>query len=69
MEPVISESELALFRFKNESAWKMCVKLIREGKLWVVADKGPYEFLRNDIGNNEPVDTRISPWHVDQNCS
>jgi len=45
MEAVISESELALFRFTCESAWKQCVKLIREGKLRVLEDTRPYEFL------------------------
>ncbi len=56
MEPVISESELAEFRFNCESTWKQCVKLIQEGKLRVVADSKPYKFLRENIGKNTPVD-------------
>jgi hypothetical protein len=67
IEPVISESELALFRFNYESAWKQCVKFIWEGKLRVVEDTRPYEFLWEDIGKNEPGDTRISQWQVDSN--
>ena len=54
MEPVISESELAVFRFNHESTWNQCVKLIQEGKLRVVADSKPYKFLRENIGNNTP---------------
>jgi len=45
MEPVIRESELAIFRFTCESAWKQCVKLIREGKLRVIEDTMLYEVL------------------------
>ena len=45
MEPVISESELALFRLHCESAGKQWVKFIREGKLRVLEDTGPNEFL------------------------
>jgi len=45
MEPVISESELALFRLHCESAGKQYVTLIREGKLRLAEDTGPYEFL------------------------
>jgi hypothetical protein len=56
MEPVISESELAEFRFNYESTWKQCVKLIQEGKLRVVADSKPYKFLRENTGKNTPVD-------------
>jgi hypothetical protein len=62
MEPVISESELALFRFNYESVWKMCVKLIREGKLRVVEDTRPYEFLTEDFGKNPSSDSYVSPW-------
>jgi hypothetical protein len=62
MEPVISESELALFRFNYESVWKKCVKLIREGKLRVVEDTGPYDFLREDAGKHAPGDSYVSPW-------
>jgi len=59
MEPVISESELALYRFNYESAWKQCVKLIREGKLRVVEDTTLYEFLREDIGKNTSIDSSV----------
>jgi hypothetical protein len=38
MEPTISESELALFRFNYEDVWKKCVTLIKEGKLRVIED-------------------------------
>jgi hypothetical protein len=60
MEPVISESELAVFRFNYESNWKQCVKLIREGKLRVVADSKPYKFLKENIGNNTSSDSCVS---------
>jgi len=60
MEPVISESELALFRFNYEGVWKKCVKLIREGKLRVVEDTRPYEFLTEDIGKNASSDSYVS---------
>lgn len=52
MEPVISESELALFRFNYESIWDECVQLIREGKLRVVEDTGSYELPGKDSDKN-----------------
>ena len=57
MKPIISEYELALFRFDNESVWKTCVKLIREGKLQVVEDAISYELLRKDIDKNLSSDS------------
>lgn len=60
MEPLISESELALFRFNCESAWNECVKLIREGKLRVVVDTKPYEFLKEDPGKITSSDLCVS---------
>lgn len=60
MESVISESELAEFRFNHESTWKKCVKLIREGKLRVVEDAKPYKILKENTGNTTPGDPCIS---------
>jgi len=63
MEPVISESELAVFRFNYEGTWKQCVKLIQEGKLRVVEDTKPYKFLRENIeniGKNTSSDSCVS---------
>jgi len=59
MEAIISESELALIRFNYESVWKKCVKLIQEGKLLVVEDTRPNEFMNEDIGNIVSKDSCI----------
>ena len=60
MEAIISESELALIRFNYESVWKKCVKLIQEGKLLVIVDTTPNEFLKEDMGNIASGDSCIS---------
>ncbi|MCK9591520.1 MAG: hypothetical protein M0Q91_05875 [Methanoregula sp.] len=60
MEPVISESELAVFRFNYESTWKQCVTLVREGKLRVVADTEPYKFLSENMDKNTSGDSCVS---------
>jgi hypothetical protein len=52
MEPTISESELALFRFNYENVWKKCVKLIREGKLRVIEDTISFESQTEEGSKN-----------------
>jgi len=60
MNPTISESELALFRFNHKTVWKKCVKLIREGKLRVIEDTRSFESLSEDSGKNSSFNSYSS---------